>query len=168
MGATPRRVVLDTNILVRGLVNLRSDSGLILRACETRHMVPLLSQELISEYRYILTEPELVARYPKLKPTAVKIAVERLIYLGDVVHTGRVRFEFPRDPKDEKLLVLAIAGEATELITTDLDLLDLPHGRNDAAKRFRQRLPSTGVLRPDAFIAQFGTALGIERSTGTE
>jgi putative PIN family toxin of toxin-antitoxin system len=159
----PQRVVLDTNILVRGLINRRCDSGRILRACEERKIIVLLSVALISEYRFILNESNLKARYPELETDKVKTAIERLMYVGEVLRTVRARFEFFRDRKDEKLITLAIAGQATHLITTDHDLLDLPSGVNDAAKRFRQRLPAIEVLMPDQFVRHYGRELGIER-----
>ena len=140
------RVVLDTNILVRGLLDRRCDSGRILSACESRRIVPLLNKALLSEYRTILGDKDLVARYPQLNAATVKTAIERLMYFGDVSSTAHVRFDFERDKEDEKLIVLAIVGRASHLITTDTDLLDIQHGHDGAATRFRRRLPMTLVL----------------------
>ena len=163
MPILPFRVILDTNIIVRGLINRRSDSGRILLACEDRRIVALLSRALLAEYRYVLADADLVARYPELEPKKVEIALERLAYVADVLKTVQARFHYPRDPGDEKLLGLAIAGGATHLITTDRDFLDLPAGRGDAARRFRQRLPQLAVLLPEDFIHRHGTELAIER-----
>lgn len=163
MPLLPQRVVLDTNILVRGLINRRCDSGRILHACEKRRIVALLSKALLSEYRFILNDPDLVTRYPELEATKVKTAVERLMYVGEVLPIVRARFEYFRDQKDEKLIALAISGQATHLITTDRDLLDLPQGSDEATKRFRQRLPNIEVLSPDQFVGRYGQELGIER-----
>jgi uncharacterized protein len=160
-----QRIVLDTNILVRGLLNRLCDSGRILRACEERRIVALLSKPLLREYRFILNDPDLVARYPELEAIKVKTAVERLMYVGSVLRTVRAQFDYPRDRKDEKLITLAIAGRATHLITTDCDLLDLPHGGGDAGKRFRQRLPNIEVLPPEQFVEKYGRELGIERKS---
>jgi uncharacterized protein len=158
-----QRVVLDTNIVVRGLINPRCDSGRILHCCEQRRVVAVLSRALLSEYRAVLNDPALVARYPHLTPIKIRMAVERLTYVGEVLRTVSVRFDFPRDNKDEKLITLAIAGRATHLLTTDLDLLDLPEGHDDAAKRFRQRLAMIQVLAPDQFVQRYGRELGIGR-----
>jgi len=155
------RVVLDTNILVRALINHRSDSGRLLHACERRRVIILLSRALLSEYRYVLNAPILTARYPELKANKVKTAIERLMYVGDILRDIHTRFDFPRDRKDEKLLTLAIAGRATDLVTTDHDLLDLPHGKDDAARRFRQRLADIAILSPDQFVRRHGQELGI-------
>ena len=149
------RVVLDTNILVRAFINIRSDSGRILKACEQRRVVPLLSDPVLDEYRFILRHPNLLSRYPQLDQPTVAVALERLAYVSDVYRRVRTRFPYPRDPKDSHLIELAIAGGATHLISTDEDLLTLPRGRDDAAKRFRQRLPNVVVVQPGEFIQRY-------------
>jgi putative PIN family toxin of toxin-antitoxin system len=159
----PFRVVLDTNILVRGLINRRCDSGRILLACEERRVVALLSRELIAEYRLVLTEQKLVERYPELQPAKIKTAIERLMYIGEIGATHQVRFDFARDRKDEKLIILAIAGQATHLVTTDNDLLELPSSRGDAATRLRRRRRNLEVMTPEQFVLLFGPELRIER-----
>jgi predicted nucleic acid-binding protein len=55
-------------------------------------------------------------------------------FFGELVNLGKTQFEFPRDPKDAKFVELAIAGDATHIITGDKDLLSLPTGHGDAAK----------------------------------
>jgi putative PIN family toxin of toxin-antitoxin system len=167
MALLPHRIVLDTNILVRGLINRWCDSGRILHACEQRRVVALLSKELISEYRFILNDADLAARYPQLRADRVGTAIERLMYVGEVLRAVRTRFVYSRDRKDEKLITLAIAGRATHLITTDRDLLDLPQGSDNAAKRFRQRLPTLEVLRPEQFVERYGRMLDIQRPPPT-
>ena len=152
MAPTLLRVVLDTNILVRGLLNENSPSGRILRASEERRIVPVLSLAVLGEYRTILSDPDLVEAYPQLDEHRVKTALERLWYVADVCRRIRVRFELPRDPKDSKLVELAIGGWATHLITTDRDLLDLGTGQSPAARKFRRHLPEIEVIKPHAFV----------------
>lgn len=155
------RVVLDTNILVRAFINLGSNAGRIVRACEQRRVVVLLSKAVLDEYRYVLREPYVLSRYPQLDRPEIGVALERLRYVGDMYRRVRARFPYPRDPKDSHLIELAITGGATHLITTDNDLLTLPAGRDDAAKRFRQRLPHLTSLKPDAFVRLHGDEVGI-------
>jgi predicted nucleic acid-binding protein len=83
-----------------------------------------------------------------------------LRYIGDEYRTIRVRFEFQRDPRDAIFIELAIAGEATHLITMDPDLLSLPTARTDAGKRFRQRLGGLTVQTPQTFIETWGDTFG--------
>ena len=46
-------------------------------------------------------------------------------------------------------------------MTTDRDLLDLMHGRDEACKRFRQRLPNCQVLPPEDFVRRYGQEVGV-------
>jgi len=155
----PYRLILDTNIVVRAFINLESPSGQILRACERRQILPILSGEVLAEYRAILRRPLLLKRYAELEKPEVGVSVERLIYISDFYRRVGVRFPFPRDPKDAPFLELAIAGRATHLITTDHDLLALAGGRDETAKRFRKRAPGISLQRPETFIEHHGDAL---------
>lgn len=148
-----RRIVIDSNVLVRAAIQVESAAGEVLSLCEQRRVLILLSKPVLSEYRFILNHPDLLSRYPTLEERRVNITLERLAFVGDVIRSSRVRFEYPRDPKDAKFVELAIAGNATHLVTLDRDLLDLPEGHNDAAKRFRQRLPHIAVITPGQFLA---------------
>jgi putative PIN family toxin of toxin-antitoxin system len=123
------RVVLDTNVVLRGLLNEKSASGRILAVGESRRIVPVLSRELMAEYRAILNDPEVVGRYARLEARRVKVALERLAYVADIGRQRGRRFVFDRDPKDSKLIDLAISGAATHRLSTDADLLDLGMGR---------------------------------------
>jgi putative PIN family toxin of toxin-antitoxin system len=153
------RLVLDTNILLRGLINARSASGRIVDACDRRRVLMLLSRPLLAEYRGVLTDPGIVERYPELTTPKVEIVLRRLQYVGEVLRAVKARFDDPRDPKDSKVIELAIAGDATHIVSADNDLLSLPAGRGDAARRFRQRLPGTEVLGADDFLDRYGQAL---------
>ena len=152
------RLVLDTNILLRGLINAGSASGRVLDACDRRRVLMLLSRPLLAEYRAVLRYPAIVERYPELTTPKVEIVLRRLQYIGEVLRAVKVRFDYPRDPKDSKVIELAIAGRATHIVSADNDLLSLPQGRGDAARRFRQRLPATEVLGPDDFLDRYGRA----------
>lgn len=149
---TPLRLVIDTNVVVRAFINPRSTSGSILKACEVRRVIPLLSTAVLREYREILQRPSILKRYPELKRPENNVALERVLYFGDLYRRVQTRFSFPRDPKDEPFLELAIAAQATHLVTTDDDMLSLPTGRDDAARRFRQRAAHTQILPPEEFM----------------
>ena len=160
MPPADHRLVLDTNVLLRGLLNSGSAAGRVVTACDSRHVVLVLSRDVLAEYRTVLTFPSIVARYPEFTGRKVEITLRRLRYVADVVSTAGVRFEFPRDPKDAKLVELAIAARATYIVTGDQDLLSLPGGRGDASKRFRQRLPGVVAVTPAQFLDRIGPAAG--------
>ena len=162
MSSTDFRLILDTNIVVRGFINLQSSSGQILRACQRRQVIPLLSRAILSEYRSILRRPAILDKYPELEDPRIGEAIERLLYVSEFHRRIATHFSFPRDPKDSPFLELAIAASATYLITTDKDMLSLVGGRDDASKRFRQRT-ATRVLRPEDFISEHPEAVSVPR-----
>jgi putative PIN family toxin of toxin-antitoxin system len=153
------RIVLDTNIVIRGFVNRRSASGEILMACEQRRAIPLLSKPVLDEYRSIIRRPAIVQRYPELKRTEVEVSLERLLYVSDFYGSITRRFSFPRDPKDAPFLELAITGHATHLITADNDLLALAGGRDETSKRFRRQIPGISVVKPEEFASRHRAAI---------
>jgi predicted nucleic acid-binding protein len=50
------------------------------------------------------------------------------------------------------LIELAISGRATDLVSTDNDLLSFRGSHSDAARRLRQRLPRLRVWLPEEFV----------------
>jgi len=132
---------------------MRSAAGRVVRICDERVVRLLLSKPVLSEYRDVLTDPEIVERYPELTTEKVEVALRRFRYFGDIVRSQTIKFDYPRDPKDEKFIELAIAGNATHIVTADKDLLSLMHGHGAAARRFRQRGPSTRVMDAVKFLA---------------
>ena len=152
-GAARIRLVLNTNVLLRGLLNLRSAAGKIIQAIEQRSVILLLSKPVLAEYRAVLTDAVFIDRFPELTRERVEVALRRVRYLSEYLRVVRPRFAFPRDPRDEKFIELAIAAEATHIVSSDNDLLALMAGHGgEAGKRLRQRLPGVRVLDPARFV----------------
>ncbi|HMD53661.1 MAG TPA: putative toxin-antitoxin system toxin component, PIN family [Phycisphaerae bacterium] len=152
MSAFKPKLVLDTNVLLRGLANMDSTAGRILLVCDNRNVVLLLNKEVLAEYRIVLGNPLVTQRHSAITPEAVELVLRRLRYICDYQSDPQIHFRFDRDPRDEKFIELAIAGEASHIISGDSDLISLTKSHTDAAKRFRQRLPNTKILHPGAFL----------------
>lgn len=152
--AEPFRLVLDTNALLSGLANPNSASGRVLAHCESRRMLLLLSRPIQAEYRRVLGSAEMLRRNPQITSEAIELVLRRLRYVGEYLAHVRASFRFERDRDDEPFIELAIDGSASHLVTSDNDLLSLPTGHDDAARRFRQRLPRIRVLRPAALLRE--------------
>lgn len=120
------RVVFDTVIVVRGLINPYGPSGRLMfdRANDFRHIV---SPSIVAEYLDVLTRPELTRKFRNVAtrdPHAVLawLAQAEVVELDDVPAISR-------DPKDDPFLATAVAGAADYLVSEDRDLLDLEsHG----------------------------------------
>ena len=116
------RVVLDTNVLVGGAYAEGSASRLILDACLRGELVAVLSLALQREYQLILARAVRVRGYDE--------AFQRLLEQAELVEPARTPRVVPEDPEDDKLLAVALAGNADAIITNDRHLLKLdPFGR---------------------------------------
>ena len=149
------RIVLDTNTLLSGMANPKSASGRLLAHCESRRAVLLISRPVQAEYRRVLGSAEMLRRNPEITDEAIELVLRRLRYVGEYLRQIEARFRFERDPNDESFIELAIDGSASHLVTNDNDLLSLVRGHDEAAKRFRQRLPALRVLRAGEFMLEF-------------
>ena len=159
MPTSPFRLVIDTNTLLRGVL---SAAAKVRRAAESRTVISLFSKPVLDEYRAVLSHPGLVEKFPALSTRNVAFLIQRLRFVGEYVRSPRARFEYPRDPLDAKFIELAIDLKATHILSVDKDLLSLPKGRGDAAKRFRSRLSGVEVLDARDFIHRYAQSIGIE------
>ena len=119
---TPRRVVLDTNLVLSALVFGRGTSAVLRDGWHSQRFIPLASRETTSELIRVLT-------YPNFGLTLR----EQEDLLSDYLPfctTVKVPAPPPptppcRDPFDIPFLELAIAGGADFLVTGEVDLLSL-------------------------------------------
>jgi putative PIN family toxin of toxin-antitoxin system len=65
------RLVLDTNVLLAGLVAESSASQKVVDALQARKAVPLISPPVMAEYRAVLLHPGILARFANLTPRRV-------------------------------------------------------------------------------------------------
>ena len=153
-------VELDTNVLLCALLNPSKSSGKLVRACETRRAISLMSQPLWLEYQIVLKRT--AERTEKFSVENFQLMLRKLRYLGDFSKDVRARFSFPRDPTDVKMIELALHAGATHIATYDPDLLSLPTSRTEAGKRFRQRLHSVRIPRPEDLLGEYSFLTSID------
>ena len=119
---TPRRLVLDTNVVLAALLFPAGTASWLRAAWRAGRVQPLVSGDTATELLRVLT-------YPKFGLTAE----ERQDLLDDYLpccETVAVPEPPPtvpqcRDPFDQPFLELALAARADALITGDADLLAL-------------------------------------------
>ena len=114
-------VVLDTVVLVRGLINPYGIGGRVVfdRAGEYRLVV---SPPLLAEYLEVIARPELTRKFRSL-PNHMRDLLD-LLARADIVEFDALP-TFERDPKDAHVLATAAAGGVDYLVSADNDLLDL-------------------------------------------
>lgn len=113
------KVVFDTVIFVRALINPRSVCGRLVFA----HYRLFVSQPVLLEVLEVLRRPELVSKFKALAGLDVARAIE-VLSQAEVVDVPAVP-AIARDPKDDKFLATAASAAADYLVSEDEDLLVL-------------------------------------------
>ena len=130
MAADAPRVVLDTQIIVRGLVRRRTSAAVELfdLALESRRIVGVISPMLLDECARVLKMSEIrtMATNPPLDDDLIERAVRYIgerftVVPGDFQDVDRV----PTDAKDNPLVEAALEGSAQAIVSDDDHLLSL-------------------------------------------
>lgn len=137
------RAVIDTNVLVSGLLKPAGPPGDILTLLRDGAFIAVFSNKLIDELATVLTYPKIKTKYGIGRKDLEAIA-GLLALRVDLVEIDE-RVHICRDPDDDFLIETALAGKAYFLITGDQALLSL--------KKFR----GISILKAAAFVASIGT-----------
>lgn len=112
------RVVMDTNVVLSGLIKPDSVPGQVLRAWRDGSFRLVLSEFLIEEIALTLARPKIQALIP-WSATQIDRFVLELRAFCDVVEPAALNFKYPRDPDDIPVLATLIASGADMLVTGD-------------------------------------------------
>ena len=119
------RVVLDTNILVSGILSRKGAPAQALDAWRERRYLLVTSPSLIAEIRLVLHYPRIRDRYALTDEDIDQIIAllehEALLVSGETKLNGAI----PSDPQDEIVLACAIEGQVDMIVSGDHHLLGL-------------------------------------------
>ena len=116
----PKRVVLDTNVLIAATWNEGSASRRIVEAClKGKKIRAVTSPALRREYELIIKRAARKSKYRR--------SLERFLRKAENVdcNARAMGIEVPADPEDAKVLATAVAGKVDALVGNDHHLLDL-------------------------------------------
>jgi putative PIN family toxin of toxin-antitoxin system len=116
------RVVFDTVVFVRGLINPRGPCGRVIFD-HARDFDLIVSPEIAAEYVEVLRRPEIARRFRQSSEGNI-LRVLDIISEATVVHPMTIP-EICRDPADDKFLAAASESLASFIVTEDHDLLDI-------------------------------------------
>ena len=136
MARNPLRVVIDTNVLVSGIV-FKGNPRQVLQTVISRRIQAVSSRPLLAELA------EVLGKKLKFSSPKIKQITDRFAELLEIVQP-RKSIQVCRDPDDNRVLEAAFAGDCDYLITGDKDLLVL--------KKYR----SIRILTPSEFIGLLG------------
>ena len=118
------KVVLDTNVLLSGLMKPDSVPGKIVRAWGAAQFDLILSEAMLDEIGRALGYPKIRRRLRWDQETTARFLL-LLRFKAEIVNTEAVCVEVPGDPCDVPILASLIAGEGSFLVTGDSALLKL-------------------------------------------
>jgi len=121
------RVVVDTNVLVSGLISSRGAPARIVGAILDQRIVPVFSKDTFSELRAVLGRPKF-ERYFAKSGLRVSSVLANLAAVGEFVEPRSTRQRI-RDFKDRPFLEVAATQPPPEFIVTgDGDFEDGAYG----------------------------------------
>jgi len=120
----PPRLVIDTNVVVSGLISGEGPPARILRAVRDKRAIHLVSDPMVEEYLRVLDYPR-IRKFRKITDAFVADIAAYLVYQTERVEL-RSRIRMSPDPDDDVFLNTAADGRATLLVSGDkTDLLAL-------------------------------------------
>ena len=109
--------VIDTNVIVSALLssNLESNPVKVFRAIVQERIVPLYNDEILEEYKSVLSRPKF-----NLNLSLIETIIKAIITDGlNIDRTPAADIEFP-DPKDIVFYEVALSVEDSYLITGNI------------------------------------------------
>ena len=120
------RVVIDTNVIISGLISGKSPPGIIIDSWISREFIPVLSESMIEEINLTLQKPKI----KKIFNAAVsKNIFNHLQTKADIVKIKEY-FEVCQDPDDNILFNAAMAGQADLIVSRDKKVLEVTDFKN--------------------------------------
>ena len=139
------RVVVDVNLLVRGILSERGGSAVLIRALKQGLFIPIASRPYLQEIYRVLGYPRLLRRYPvshRQRRRLIAQIYSRAAWVEPATHLALCR-----DPHDDYLLEMVLLGRASYLVSEDSDFHDDP----DIVLFLEQR--GVHLVRLGAFLA---------------
>lgn len=133
------KAVLDTNVVVSGIIKEEGPAGQILRLLvQERKFTAVTSVEILAEIREVLLRPK-VRKYHGWTDEQIDTFVI-FLYAQSLVMEGKLLVNIARDSSDNKFLSCAREANAEYLVSGDDDLLEL------------KAYEGTVIVRPAAFL----------------
>ncbi len=131
------KIVLDTNVLVSGLLKVHSNAGMIVRMIAGGLIQVIYDSRIIAEYREVLYRPKF-----NLDRKDIDMIISQIKDEGILVTAKPLNQKLP-DPDDAPFLEVALAADGAVLVTGN-------------KKHFpAESYENVSVLSPSEFISVF-------------
>ena len=118
------KVVLDTNVLLSGLMFPEGAPGRIVAAWVEGRFDVALSMDQLAAIGRVLECPK-IRRRLGWDDERIELFIKQLYIRAEVVELGAISVDIPRDPNDAPILATLAAARADVSVTGDGDLLAL-------------------------------------------
>lgn len=153
MNAPPIRAVYDCNILLQATLSGDGPAFRCLSLLDGGRVQLLMSEAVLAEIRDVLSRPEILRKNLQVTPERVAQFLSMLARKARFIEEVPAAISFPRDPKDQPYLDLAIAADAQFLVTRDAKhLLKFAVEESPEALDFRAKYPTIRIVDPAAFL----------------
>lgn len=146
------RVVFDCMIYLQAAANENSPAAAALRLVEQGHISLFISREILNEIKDVLSREKIRNLNPRINDVGLAALLKMLEKRATLLKKIPAKFSYPRDPKDEPYINLAIAAKASFLVSRDNDLLDLMNWNNEEGRNFMKRFRSLKIVDPITFL----------------
>lgn len=114
------RIVLDTNILISGVIRPHGRVGSVLQRLRDGALTLLYDERTLSELMDVLNRPKIRNKYD-LSQQDIETVLSLLLLRGEAVECRDPIADY-RDPKDNKFLEVAFYGRADFIVSGGKDL----------------------------------------------
>ena len=148
---TPPGVIFDAVTFVQSLANVNGPAAACWQAVQAGQLIHYCSEATLAELTDVVSRPKLA------KKLAFDLDIARE-FVASVRRTSTAvfevpnRFTYPRDPKDEPLVNLALATDARFIVTWDNDLLDLMKEGNADGEALKAQAPDLIIITPPELL----------------
>ncbi len=119
-----RRVVIDTNVLISGIIQKSGFPYKVVKFWEKGDLIFITSLTMIEEARKVLNYPKIKEKFG-LGKDEIKQTVLNLVRYSTLIDNPPALDVIKEDPEDNKVLSAAIKGKADYIVSGDSHLLDL-------------------------------------------
>ncbi|MBD2576544.1 putative toxin-antitoxin system toxin component, PIN family [Oscillatoria sp. FACHB-1406] len=135
------KIVIDTSVFISALIGQTGASREVIRRCLKKEYTSLMGNALFCEYESVMNRTEILNQCP-LEKTEVISLFSALISVSEWVHIYYSWRPNLRDEGDNHLIELAIAGNASSIVTNNI-------------KDFKNTtllFPNLSILKPEEIL----------------
>ena len=134
------QVVLDTNVIVSGVISAKGPAYEILKAWEEKKIVLLMTQPILEEIQEVLLRPKIRKRH-QMTLEEIGDFCAQIEAFSVLIKPPEKSAKVSIDPDDIMFLDCALSGDAEFIVTGDKELLSL------------EKFGDTTILTPAKFLS---------------